>query len=598
MGLFSEKCPSCGDKIKKGLNFCPNCGEPSPSARTKCQYCGASVAAAGSFCSACGKELYAMDRPELVGNQWARREGDFAVRFGDQDITGLLTKGLIVEHGTRALLFQRGRYLGELPSGRYDMGGLLKRINTFNRAVPSSVVLIDEGDIDIVVMAENFFTKDNLTVGLKCGLAMQIYDPEMFFVNMFKGKRKITIEEVERSLKEEIAAIMKATVALYLVKELYGNVSLRREMEEKLRLEMSTTLSRFGLQIVQLRILDFTGEAFEKIKHRRGELFVGEEGVDIAAKRAELNQRLRGTLTQEKVDSFKSEKEFERFVRQCEHEMGVKEIIQEDEMLRLKEKFQASRDREALLREIEKEGISAEARRNGAVKDAISAETVEEVKHRAELERRKGQFDQDMREAESGVEILRKMKAAKREDESERLKMEREHEREQLKLRSEATAEALISILDGPKAERIVEIEKLRAKEKMTPEQILAVVAEASPEAARTLGEKYRAEAQISEHRLKDLEARLAEQREIMDRYADRLERVTERAMQEMGKVAESRARGGKVQPTIVTSGGLGGPVVVGGEASAAPKKVVNCSKCGCENEAASRFCQECGTKL
>ena len=509
-------------------------------------------------------------KPDLIGNRWARGESDFAVRIDRQDVTGFLSKGLIIEHGTKALLFQRGKYIGELGEGEYDMGGLLKRINTFNKTVPSSVVLFDAGDVQLRVESENLFTREDITVGVRADLKLRVKDPDSFFVNMFKGSGKISLAAVESDMADEIAYILKNSVASYSVKELYGNPDLRREMEEEVRTELTVTLVRLGLEIIHLRIVDFSGEEYEKTKRERGEVSIEEEKVEILSDRAKLAQRMREILTKDMMNDFKSLRDLEDFLSQIYHELNMKDVLRDDEVTRLWERLKDERDMESLLRSIEYERVDSDARREEDIAEATTEEKIRDIE-------REG----DEKDFEFGMRNLEKMRESKR-----------KHEAELLQQRGQATAEALLSIVDGPQAERILEIEKLRTREKMTPEQILALTAEASPEAAKALAEKYKAENQITVERFKDLEKRMAEQQQMSEKFSDRLERLAESAMQQMGRVAESRAQGDR--PTVVAGGGR--PVVVGSAGSIG--KIIKCSKCGTENDPGSKFCQSCGDQL
>ena len=127
MGLFTDKCtnPECGQRVKKAAKFCPACGAPAPKGQTTCGACSADIRGGSKFCWRCGADLAAVRKPAILDDRWARDAGDFAVRVDDQDIQGWLRKPLIVEHGTRALVFQAGKFKGEAPEGRYDLGGFL-----------------------------------------------------------------------------------------------------------------------------------------------------------------------------------------------------------------------------------------------------------------------------------------------------------------------------------------------------------------------------------------------------------------------------------------------------------------------------------------
>ena len=610
MGLFTNRCvnPECGHRVRKGSQFCPLCGVSSPKGLTKCGSCGSEVGTISKFCWKCGADLSRVAKPFVLDDRWARRTGDVAVRIDDQDIKGWLTKPLYIEHGTRALLFQKGVYKGELGEGRYDMGGFLKRLNHFLVDQATSVVLVDAGDVVVDIENGDLWTADQTELGTVERLVLRICDPEAMFVNLFKGRNRIGLEDLEAEVAGEVQMLLSGIVRQYEANVLFTDLGIRTRIEEQLRETVAATLKRLGLELVQLRFIRFWGEAYEALRRERGELRVEEQKADLTIQRTRLGQRLRENLTQDRMDAFKSEKDFEAFVRQTEHEMGLKGVIRQDEMDRLKQRFQFERDREGILRRIEIEGIASDERREQAWKELLAEERQRDEGHRRDLERQletaKSEADkrkigleverlehaEDVRQAEEGIRLLRQVKDV----EHEEAVRKQELEAKTLEARSRATAEALLSIVDGPAADRLVNLENLRRQQQMTPDQILALAAQASPEAARALAKKYETEGQMSAERIRMLEKQIADQRQMADDYANRMERLMQVALSQMGDVAGTRARPVEPRQTVVASGGIGRPVVInptGGEPAG------QCKHCGSPLQGDGTFCPQCGKK-
>ncbi|MBI4604703.1 MAG: zinc ribbon domain-containing protein [Planctomycetes bacterium] len=611
MGLFTNKClnPGCDHRVRKGSKFCPKCGSAAPRGLASCGGCGAEVRTSSKFCWRCGAELATVTKPLILGERWARHPEDFAVRVDDPDIKGCLVKPLVVEHGTRALLFQDGQFKGELGEGRYDMDGFLARLGRLLIDKNVSVVLVDAGDVALDLENGNLWTSDPFEVGSCARLVIRVRAPEVLFVNLFKGRSRVTLEDIEGQLAGEAQMVLSGIAAGHRAQDLFGNLGLRNQVEAQLRDAIQVTFQRLGLELAQLRFIDFTGEAFERLRTKQQELAVAEAEAGQTEQRAKLNQRLREVLTQDKMDAFKSEKDLEDFIRQTEHELGLKQVIRQDEMERLRQRFQFERDREGLLRRIEVEGIASDERREQAWKELLSEERQRDERHARELERGLGtarsaaerrkieieierlEHEEDVRQAEEGLRLLRDVKAIEREE----AVLEQELEAKRLAERSRATAEALLSIVDGPAAERIAQIEALRQQQKMTPEQILALAAAASPQAAEALAQKYRAEGQLSAEKARLLEQQIAEQRQMAEGYADRMERMMQTALTQMGGVATARARPVEPRQTVVVpGGGLGAPVVV---APGPTQAGALCKHCGAPLEGAGEFCPSCGKK-
>jgi len=606
MGLFSDKCEHCGFRIKKGARFCSKCGKPGERGDTTCGACGAEVALISKFCWKCGADLNTMQAPNIISHRWIRDINDFAVRIDDVDVPGLLTKGLIIEHGTKAILFQRGKYVGELKEGVKDVGGLLSRINNFNTNVPASVILMDAGDITQDIEVTNILTQDNIPVNVKFRISLQVVDPDSFYLNLFKTKKKFTLVELRESLSFELANAIATLVAGYNTEDLFGNPQLRQSIESDITKLLEDILNRVGLKIVQLRLIQFTSEEYERIRRERGKTKLAEAVIEIREDRIKLQKRLRDSLTQEKMDSFKSEKDLEEYIRQTEHELGIKEVVRQDEMQTLKERFVFNKEKEGILRRIEIQGIEDDAERQRAMDNLLAGEERKNITQREELNRRLGvakneleikkiqlemeqlENEQDFIEAQKGLQLLERTQdvALKKKE------REQELEREKIEAYSKASTEALLAILDGPQAERLKALEEYRLRTNLTPEQLLALTAEKSPEAARALAEKYKAESKITEERLKDMEERIKDQKEM----ADRLERMAKEAMTQMGAVAGEKVKTPEQPQTIVT-GGVGQPVVIGA-GGISPGQKRTCPKCGISLEPQALFCPDCGHKI
>jgi len=625
MGLFSDKCPQCGGRVRKAARFCSGCGAPSVRADTTCGVCGAELALTSQFCWKCGADQEAMPAPNVIGHRWVRNAEDFAVRVDDVDVPGLLTKGIMIEHGTRAILFQQGKYMGELHEGIRDIGGLLQRINHFNTNVPASIVIMDAGDIAMDLDVSDIRTAENIPVSAFARVVLNVSDPDSLFLNLFKAKKRYTLVELRESLVLELKNTVEIAGAGYSAHDLFGNPQLRQTMETDIQQLMDDIVNRVGLKIVQLRIMRFESPAFEEIRKEKGEIAVEkekvvleEEKIGIKEDRIKLAKRLRESLTQEKMDSFKNEKDFEQFLRQTEHELGIKDVLRQDEMQQLTERITHNREKDGILRRIEIMGIEDDARRSREMDELLHEEEKENIRQREmltrrleteknELEARKIKLDitkledeyeyikhqreheQDFREAMDGLKILDEVKRIKKDEETHRHKLELE----KLRALSEAKIEAIISQAGASQAEILRQLEEQRIRVNLSPEQLLAQLAEKSPEAARALAEKYRAESKVTEERLKDMEARIADQKEA----ADRLERITKEAMAQMGFVASE-----KVKPplpgaqTVIAGSGTGIPPVVVGSGGVAPGRI--CPKCGLSLESKALFCPDCGYKI
>lgn len=595
MGIFSNRCanPKCNARVPKAAKFCNVCGESASAADTNCGRCGAVVGAQSKYCWKCGCDLKEQQKAPLFDNRWVRCEDDFAIRVNECDVKGFLSKGLIVEHGTRGMVFQRGKFCGYVDPGNYDMNGFLKKVNNFNQTTPTSVVLVDASDVELHLEAIKLYSKEQMDVDAAFKASVRLTDPEKLYTNAFKGRNQLSVGYLAGSLTDELRSALQTYVGSKSVQELYSNTEIRQEVERQMQLELEPILERIGLEMVQIRFVDFFCPAYDPIREEQADFYIDTRKTDIDINRLKLTQRMRKEMTVEKMDQLKTEKDFEDFVRQTEHELGLKDVIRADEMDNLKRRFAHERDIDIVTHEIEIEGIKNDAAREEARK-ALDAKIETFLKGKdAERKARDEDFEQDMKEAHAAVGLRERTQ----EVELDRKAKELELEAKKLQERSKASAQALISILDGDAADRIMRLEELRAKEKLSPDQIIAMTAATSPQVAQALAEKYKAEATINEERFKQLQEFMAKQEETTKDSADRLERVMNVALQQMGATATTRAQAPQSSQTVVApSGGMGGaPVVINPQGQTVEKA---CPKCKKMIPSDSRFCPNCREKL
>ncbi len=618
MGIFSDRCmnPDCDGRVAKAAKFCRSCGTAAVDADTNCGGCGSVVSSSSKFCWKCGADLSDQRKVPLFDNRWVRGDDDFAVRVDECDVKGVLSKGLIVEHGTKGLLFQQGRFCGYIEPGKYDTNGFLKKVNHFNQTTPTSVVLMDAGDVELHLETIKLYSAEHLDVDAIFKTVVQLKDPEAFYVNAFKGRNHLTVNYVGGSLADELRAALQSFVGTHSVETLYNNADIRQDVERQMQLKLEPILERLGIEIVQLRFVDFFCPAYDPVREQNAELFVDTSKADIDIDRLKLTQRLRKELSADEMHKFKTEADFEDFVRQTEHELGLKDVIRADEMDKLKRQFAHERNVELLTQQIEIEGIRNDADREEARKvlshkieqfrrkrGAERADRVDEAKADAEVD--KIEHETDMQEAQDALKIRQQVDDMEHVKDVREQKLDLDRQREEqrveadrLKARSQASAEALMSIMDGPGADKIGELEKLRIHQNLTPDQIIAMTAADSPEVARALAEKYKAEAAMSDERFQQMEEFMAQQQASSKDNADRMERILNVSLQQMGLTASTRAQAPSSSQTVVTpGGGVGGgtPIIVNPQQ---PDTEMPCPKCKARIPSDSQFCPECGKRV
>ena len=204
--------------------------------------------------------------------------------------------------------------------------------------------------------------------------------------------------------------------------------------------------------------------------------------------------------------------------------------------------------------------------------------------------------DEDVRQARDGLDLLDRVKDIEFKDDRRRAELDVEVERQRLEQRSKATVEALLSIVDSTAGDHLAELEKLRVKQNMSPEQILTLTADASPKWAEALAERYKAQGELDERVREQLELRIKEQRELGESQAERLERMTKTALEQMGWVASTRSVPGEPAPVVFPPPGMGGPTSINIH-SQISESHVECGNCGTPLKPEVDRCPKCGVQ-
>jgi hypothetical protein len=428
-------------------------------------------------------------------NQWQRAENDFATRVDVDELEGFFRKGLVVEEGTKALLFIDGKYAGELEPGRHDIDGIKIKLRNFDLRRRASALLVDASDCTIGnVTLNKLRTKDKLNVSVECTLTVKLSNPAYFFTNKMKGKRGFSILDLRSSIYGELKEALGEAIADRPIDALSTTAQLKRDIEMEIKSHLNEHFSRDGLEIIQLTTFLVKQERYESLEDKLGELTLDAKELNIFKQKASLWKEVKEAVNSAKMDDIKSEEDFANFL----HEIDKGKLIREEEFNDLVQTYRETREDRSIQRrfllakldaeqkmelkrlelerqmELKKIELTEQGKLNMQEFDLDLEKQRKKLDLEFETERR--QFDEKIRKGKAGIELLEITKEVKNKEadkELERNEKAKEAEfhrqQEELKLKSQ---------------NKIAEIETYKG---LSVEQIIAINPNITPEAAEVL---------------------------------------------------------------------------------------------------------------
>lgn len=500
---------------------------------------------------------------------WERKPGDIASRVESQDVKRIwLNRPFIVQEGTAALMFSKGRLLGRVEAGEYDIDGILRRF--FCGDDPTTLVVIDDGEMPLDCAINGLYSKDQIDLSATVRLTIGLADPELFYSNTMRDRRSYTLDELAAHLRPELHDAVLAFTSTTPIDQLFNNPSLRGQAEAALQERIGTNLASLGFALVAVNVLGVSSPTYDKHRGRVGDVAMFGRGADLESERLTVLQRAREVAAREGKHQALSDADLSDAVNQAVHELGLKDRLRADELGRLQETL--AQDMADYKRERERGRESAElehtqeldavrgahAREQQALTlDAFLDERIKGARNLQSVrdEERSGEskdWDLINRKRSDALDAMARLKSIKTDDMARRASV----------LQGVDTATKIA--LGSGDAAALLELDRLDKQTKMTPDQLLVLAAESSPGVALALAEKFKADGRMNDDMMEQLRRQLDTERTMNREHAMQLERVLNTALSQMGNVAAARSSAyGPGNQTVVTPPGFGTPTII-----------------------------------
>lgn len=397
-------------------------------------------------------------------------------------IFGMKVKGsevpaadIVIGPGEHALVVRDGRILGTFTQARLQHGqGFLPWLQGLVGATHNyQLLLVDAAPFEISVGlgtdggAHTLLTKDKHVLSGRATVRMQ-FDVEHLenVVGLMRGRTLLDRTTVARLIAEPLfARVLVPAAADHLASEVRGNVGL----QDKIRADATTVLeAAFRPVGLMVRGLDVSFEVTAEDRQAMAE----------AAKNLEASRKEKG-----------AERARDDFRRSYDVGAYKKELVARDRQI--EERRARIAEQERLVHELELQRKAATTTIEGE-QNALAVEKI-----RMEIQQLK---------AEQGLLLRERSQAIERHDLEERRRIDRDD----VLAREDSRRRTVIE----------TEVERAKAYGALNSEQILAMQAAASPEAARALAEKYRAQAAESSRTSEKLEDLVRRQGDVVHKMA------------------------------------------------------------------------------
>jgi len=517
------------------------------------------------FCPHC-KAVQHRDEREMIENGVIPlKPGVFVQRIDVDAVRSRLDKSqtITIEHGTSAILMVEGEIKDVLGPGSYKAAdSIWKRF--FVGQPPTSLFIVDSGEIAFPYANQKLRSKEDMELNLYAEIVVQ-FDPRHaanMIANIIKNKRQVQHDPKFDASDASVSAVIENAVTappldtnlandfLQLgysdfwqyfksvfhnsIKKLCSSTSIdvlirdpevRFRFEQEMAKEFERVGTSCGMRLVRVSAVDFYGPDYEKLRQQAGE-------IEAETRRLTLENRARQVLLEDQKNKLTDEQSLKLYIDRLAFEYGVESETQANDLEALRLDLAHKLKLKSLKQEQELVSDDAEfARREAALEnmfninesikynDFTRSEDAKQVDH--DLVQDAKRHDAEMSKVMDWMQI----KDLKGEQKLKR-------EREMLAAYAKYSDAELVAVLPPEQVELVLKIRKqenaARLEDKLSglsPEQILAMKAAESPEAAKALAElakaKNSSEAEVAKAKAEMAKEANAQMERVLDKSLD-----------------------------------------------------------------------------
>lgn len=624
------KCPNCENNLKDTAKFCGKCGAkieqsapPQETAENQCIECGHGLKPNAKFCPKCGAPQKTQQPQEQPQNEppgkgyirWEMEPGQIAARLTEELFSEYSkTKGVIIPEGYLAMVMVGGKLQSMLQAGIYSFvkkgqassRGLSGVINFFSSLFGgrNKETSQNQKDIDAVTTAlqkrqlveivlcrsENFslpFTFTNVptsTIKVDMGtlVSVQVKNVMELYKNHLLDKTVLPADTFAKELAPFLEEIIHQTTNGYAPEDINLNSGIKSVLDEKLKTVFE---SKFPfLECKGIVKIETSREELQRLERLSEEMYLSEQELEHLKRRNDFMNRLSQEQNSAELQNAENSADFNRRLA----EINKDNLLTEEELANVQRDIQERSEDHAIERSAAVEMMVMQQQRK--VQE-------ERIKMEEELGSRLFNLQQErQRKSDEYMDERRKKE----------MEMDKEEQLDQLDvlkqaqaIRQEREEAELARKLKEKEQDQTHEKERLNIYAGMSAEQIMVANPDITPDAAKAMAEKFKAEAaQIAnETRVDSAQEQTRMMKEFMEQQMQAVRDMSSANAQAMGGMMQSKEREiERTQQMADKNEDRYAGVVREQIKKGDDKKVKVCTNCGYE-VGDEPFCPECGTR-
>ncbi len=542
----------CGHLVKVKANFCSKCGGPAPGGWWRCGGCGQMIGNESNACPHCGRHQNVALRYDLADGMWKKGDEVFAERFEFQDVAALLPKGLNVQESHCAILLEGGAVTDVLEPGFYQAAEFDIKSEDGDR----SIVMVDNAEFAMPVIVKKIRTMDNFEAALRVVVVLRFNPAQAknFMCNLMDNclylnddalTASLGYDAIAHSILQDVDGAARNFCNTQKIDAIFKDPDVRMRLEELVAERLVRNLDAIGMQFVRLKEVEFESGEYDEVLMKSREVEARRREIEFMERADELadNATRRKAL---------SGHEMEDYMKQLAHEMGIKDELRDQEIARLRMRWEAEKQHDKWKMEYEElehenslDSLQQKLQLARDMYDAEHNQALQDLEHSRELARRL-----EAVEAKEKYSIVNARIAAieldvrRKQDEFEQIstrgwlsikQAKKEFENrmriEMMKAMSGINMQAIIATEDDEDKRRdLLRMYEVEMQSRMTPEAVLAVAsANGNVAAAEALSS-------LNNAKIAATEQFNAENRAMYERMNQQLERMFNQATNNMAK--------------------------------------------------------------